>query len=95
MTIRDHLMFQYRLMAGAVVTILALSSLLLHASTPVSHTFLVAAIAIGEIAICLLFWARFKCSNCNGNLAAVSRQILFRSSIENCPHCGVNLDQSS
>jgi uncharacterized membrane protein len=95
MTIREHLRVRYRLMGWGVMTIPALGLLWLHSSTPLNHTFRVTAIGVTEIAVMLLYLLSFKCPNCHASLTAVSRQILFRSGISNCPHCGVNLDRAS
>jgi hypothetical protein len=94
MTIRERFKLRYRLMVAGVMTIPALSILWLHSSTPLNHTFRVTAIGVAEIAVMLLFLLRFKCPNCHAGLTAVSRQILFQSGLNNCPHCGVNLDQA-
>jgi hypothetical protein len=95
MTIREHLKLRYRLMVWGVMTIPALSLLWLHSSTLLNHTFRVTAIGVAEVAVMLLFLLSFKCPNCHAGLTAVSRQILFKSGLGNCPHCGVNLDQAS
>lgn len=94
MTIRGRLKFRYRLMVWGVLTIPAASLHWLHSSTPLNHTFRSAVIVIAEIAVMLLFLFRFRCPNCHTGVAAVSRQILFESGFNNCPHCGINLDQS-
>jgi hypothetical protein len=95
MTIRDHLKYRYRLMIWGVMMTPVLGLLWLHSSTPLNHTFRSSTIAIVEIAVMLLFLATFRCSNCHKNLSAVSRQLLFNPRFCSCPHCGINLDQST
>jgi hypothetical protein len=95
MTIREHLKFRYRLMVWGVMTIPALSFLWLHSSTPFNHALRITLIGVAEIAVMLLFLFRFKYPNCHAGLTAVSRQILFESAFNNCPHYGINLGQSS
>lgn len=95
MTIRGHLTYRYRLMIWGVLMIPALGVLWLHSSTPLNHTFRSSAIVIVEIAVMLLFVTTFRCPNCHKTLSTVSRQVLFNPRFCSCPHCGVNLDQTT
>ena len=95
MTIRGHLKFRYRLMIWGVMMTPVLGLSWLYSSTALNHSFRSASIAIVEIAAMLLFLATFRCSNCHKNLSTVSRQVLFNPGFCTCPHCGINLDQTT
>jgi DNA-directed RNA polymerase subunit RPC12/RpoP len=95
MTIRERLQFRYRLMAASALMILASSSLWLHSTTPLNHSFRANAVTIAEFTVTGGFFVVFRCSQCRRGLTAVSRQVLFGKQFVVCPHCGAKLDQFS